>query len=165
MTTYTKEWQQSVIAESKATLKRTSPENLDKTRHHGPMDCYVRSPDKAGEDTAPVIEDHVAKWKREVSELEAARIREAERLSMAAQLHKSSLQCKRDIAEGMRAVSEFATVIRDRMDEMESEVNRLKAKLEVSEIRFEDLKRSVDGHQAPAATDSAIVELNPKRRA
>jgi hypothetical protein len=132
------------IEEARETLKRTSAETRSASRE-------------------PLIpEDSVAKWKREMGELEKARELEKERMGMVQQLYQSTMKCQRDIAAGLAAVNKFATAISDRIEGMSDEISELRTKLTVAEARIDDLVK------ARAAPVAEVVELpNPisKRRA
>ena len=156
---YTDEQKWSIIDQARKTISRTSKENLDASRL-----CYA---ERHGDTTlvfAEPPEDRVEKWKREQTELMKAKDAyqeqlgaERERLSMVHQLHASTIKCQHDIAEGMRAVSAFATTI----------VDRLRTKLAIAETRFEDLKRTFDGRNSSEPNGShepgSVVDLKPRR--
>jgi hypothetical protein len=166
---YTDEQKWSIIDQARKTISRTSKENLDASRL-----CYA---ERHGDTTlvfAEPPEDRVEKWKREQTELMKAKDAyqeqlgaERERLSMVHQLHASTIKCQHDIAEGMRAVSAFATTIVDRLDDAFAEIDRLRTKLAIAETRFEDLKRTFDGRNSSEPNGShepgSVVDLKPRR--
>jgi hypothetical protein len=159
--TYTAEQKQSILDQARATLERTSPGKL--------AESQFRYAETYGDTTiihSEPVEDPLERWKREANELDAERIRERERLSMVAQLYRSTIKTQHDIAEGLSAVGGLARAIQGRLDEIETTIIELKRKLNVAETRFEDLKRTVDAGTTSAGAE--IVELpNPlsKRRA
>jgi hypothetical protein len=156
--TYTDAYRESVLAEARQTLKRTSAENLARHRDAEPKDSGVRY-------TEP-IETSSERWRREMGELEEERDAERQRLADVQQLHREMIKSRSDVAAGLRAVNQFAATIVARLEEVTEENTQLKNKLSVLETRFEDLKRSVDARGAQPSAE--VVELpNPlgKRRA
>jgi hypothetical protein len=151
-----------ILREARATLERTSPQNLEKNRIR-----YSERMDGGILYTEPA-EDKLTKWRREMTELaeergaaEAQLAVERERLSMVRSLAESAKQTQRDIAGGLNAVNEFATVIKDRLDDMASEIAELRIKLKISDARFEDLKKSFDARSPaqPSASNAPNAEI------
>jgi chromosome segregation ATPase len=104
------------------------------------------------------IEDRVEKWKREMGELEAAREAERERMSShtrkLSELRGMIARSDQALSQALAAINKMAEALTERLDEMSEEIRQLRAKLEIAEARFEDLKRSVDAQRpdvAPAA--------------
>jgi predicted RNase H-like nuclease (RuvC/YqgF family) len=160
--TYSDVYKASILQEAKATLKRTSQENLDRSR--------IRYEERHGATTLQYSEppeDRVEKWKRERRELEDDMVRERERISMVAELYRSTMKCQTDIAEGLGTVGRLAEAISNRIDDMGQEIAVLKSKLEIAETRFEDLKRTFDGRATATNTveNGAVIDLKPNRRA
>jgi hypothetical protein len=82
-------------------------------------------------------------------------------LAFAREIHQATIRQRADLQESMKAVNQFAATIVDRVHELEDEVAELKASLKTASIRFDDLKRTVDGRGAVAD----VVDLKPPRRA
>jgi hypothetical protein len=135
--------ERSVIEEARETLRRT--ERLAEARRREPL----------------VPEDRIGKWRREMQQLVDERELEKQRMDTVQQLCRIAAHTRKEIAEGLKAVGQLASAISNRLEEMSEEIANLKLKLEVSETRFEDLKRTVDARGSSAE----IVDLPKPRRA
>jgi hypothetical protein len=127
-----------IIEEARATLRRTSPDEMRRRRE-------------------PLVEpDRVEKWKRDMQELVDARELERQRMDTVQQLCRVAAHTRTEIAEGLASVGKLASALTNRFEEMSDEIADLRARLVVSEKRFEDLKRTVD---ARTSSPAEVVEL------
>src|SRR5690242_6933046 len=130
-----------IIEEARATIKRVD--------------------DKIAEPLIPErTETHNQRARRELTELEEAKALESDCRRMIAQFRGEMARYNREIAKGFRTMGTLVEDVSAIIDDVRSENERLKARLEMSEQRFEDLKRTVDGGR-PAAE---VVDLPRPRR-
>jgi chromosome segregation ATPase len=102
------------------------------------------------------------RWRREMGELEAARAAAKGELDGVHRLYASTKALHGELAEGLRAVSELAGKVVDRLDDLEDELGKLRKRVDIAEVRHEDLKRS---HDLRGATEAEVIDLpNPLAR-
>jgi hypothetical protein len=153
--TYTEEQKWSVLDQARATLERTSPERLAETRP-----VFEERLGGASVIFAEPPEDKLTKWRREVSEMEAERTMDREILAIVRSLQDSARVCRQDIASGLAAVNKFATIIKDRLEELTEENCELSSSAPRDQIRGLEAKLR---RQASATAD--VVDVPKPRRA
>jgi hypothetical protein len=155
---------QKIIDEARATLARTSRDNLDKSR--------LRYREMVGGvellNTERPVETAGERWRKEMGELADERDHAKSLLAFAREIHAATVRQRQDMSESMKAVNQFAATIVEQVHGLSADVDAIKAKLKIAEQRFEDLKRSFDGSGRAAdsrADSSSVVDLKPSRRA